>query len=219
MTDTKKQMMGENGMKKRLMSILLLSALMMCALAGCGPAEAGHTPTESENAVSVADTYREMAQDFLDRGDYDAAVSILEKGIAATGDAGLADMLKEALALQLGSEPASEGGQSSASDEVPGFADIMGVWQNEENSGVIMIIDYFTNINGETTPHIWYEVGPGLEGVLYSEDGGETFTGALLVGDASQPSSFVEIYRYKYWLEVTFSDDGGVTYAKFVPAE
>lgn len=68
---------------------LLLVFLMMVS---CG--------TKEDNKLSIPDMYKASAQKFIDEGDYQSAIDVLEEGIAATQDEGLTTFLKEVKATQ-----------------------------------------------------------------------------------------------------------------------
>ncbi len=72
-------------MSKRYITLLLSIALLLISLASC---------KQSAEPTAV-DTYINMAQEFLDTGDLDSAIDILNKGYTATNDARILLMLEE----------------------------------------------------------------------------------------------------------------------------
>lgn len=84
-------------MKKRLSVRPLFLCIIVFAflLSGCG---------KKEEVKTVASTYINLAQDFLEDEDYDSAVNILQKGLDVTGDDDIATLLQEAILLQMESQ-------------------------------------------------------------------------------------------------------------------
>ena len=70
-------------------SFIAIILLMFLFLSGCN------------KTSKSANVYIEMAQDFIDEGDYDSAVEVLQKGFDTTGDDEIAAMLLETIAMQL----------------------------------------------------------------------------------------------------------------------
>ena len=70
-------------MKKLILCLLLIISLL-CAC---------NKTTEEGN--SLADSYRSVAQKYIDSGDFDSAIAALEEGIKRTGDASLKKMLAQ----------------------------------------------------------------------------------------------------------------------------
>jgi len=84
--------------KKSLICVsLLIITTFILLLSGCG---------SKSDKTTVAETYLDLAQDYLDEENYDSAVSILQKGLDATGDKKIAELLEEVLVLQIDAESA-----------------------------------------------------------------------------------------------------------------
>ena len=64
---------------------------MLLLLCGCS--------SKSKEQETVISFYQEMAQDFIDNGDYDSAIKVLEEGITATDSEVLKGMLTVAEGL------------------------------------------------------------------------------------------------------------------------
>ena len=71
---------------KRYISVALCILIIVIVCCGCSSDDKQDT---SENS------YITMAQEFIDAGDYDSALKILEKGYKETGDASIAVMMAE----------------------------------------------------------------------------------------------------------------------------
>ena len=81
-------------MQKFICAIMCV-ALLASLLAGCGSAK-------QDSTVSA---YLDMAQDYLDEGDYASALDVLQKGLEKTNDTKLAMKIAEVAALQQSKEP------------------------------------------------------------------------------------------------------------------
>lgn len=83
-------------MKKRLIYVMILISLILSALSGCGKKE-----------DFAADVYLDIAQGYVDEGDYSSAVDALKKGYEATKDNRIAAMIAE-LVIQMGEKEETE---------------------------------------------------------------------------------------------------------------
>lgn len=92
-------------MKRCLAALLALFVLL--AFAGCA---------STQKSSQLSDIYLQTAQQYIDDGDLDSAVGVLEEGIAATNDSRLTALLDEVKAMQL--EKAAEE-TVTPSDEAP----------------------------------------------------------------------------------------------------
>ena len=106
-------------MRKRILLVFALLAVVLLLVA-CG--------RQSDSTASVADTYQTVAREFMETGDYAAAIQTLEKGVEATGDEELAQLLAEALKAQAAQAEAESAGQEesqpSAQDGADGAAEL-----------------------------------------------------------------------------------------------
>lgn len=77
--------------------ILIIAITMSCLiLASCAKNESSLNLKESNSE----NTYIELAEEYIENGEYDLAISVLQKGIDSTGDEKLSEKLKEVLAIQ-----------------------------------------------------------------------------------------------------------------------
>lgn len=176
-------------MKKVIAFAVAFALLIACA--GCGNKEQINSSTDSSQATvdtSQADTYIEMAQGFIDDGDYDAAADVLQRGYSETGDERIVIMLAEVLSN------VSEDSTPSQEDEVPStdaednttddssksvsLMDYEGVWANESicwAEGGLYVDIY--RLEGEMVSGMWYYVditsvqsGPGCRTACISSE-------------------------------------------------
>lgn len=97
-------------MKRRLLALILVLCLMLSMFSGCGKKE--------EN--TVAKTYLDLAEDFINEKDYDSAVEILQQGLDATGDKDVAEMLEKAILLQVnGTSDTDDNRESKDKESIP----------------------------------------------------------------------------------------------------
>jgi len=70
--------------------------IALLLLVGCGKETTAETPTNT-----TSDVYLNLANDYIEKEDYDAAIDILQKGIDSTGSDELSEKLKEVVEMQL----------------------------------------------------------------------------------------------------------------------
>lgn len=140
-------------MKKRPLSAFIIVVILLTLLVACG---------KEGSPSQAADVYLEMAQDYIDKSDYDSAAEVLQKGLDATGNEQIAALLKEVLALQL-SQSNSDSlapDNTSTEDSTPTvdnskFLSYSGTWAEDEigwlAGGLILdlsVSDTVMSING-----------------------------------------------------------------------
>lgn len=134
---------------RKIIAIILLCAILVSAISGCG----------NSGNDSVA-AYIDMAQGFIDNGDYEAAMDVLRKGYTATSDDRLAVMIAECMTALSGATTESSAQDDPTQTTVPttsatepttiDLSLFEGSWA-EENIGWLnggMILDVFPNGDG-----------------------------------------------------------------------
>lgn len=108
---------------RKALRVIILAALAISILTGCG-----------KEASLSADTYKTMAQDFLDQGKQDEAIAVLETGIKETGDAQLISLLAELNGVEV----------PEKSDSDSEYSKYVGIWAEKgldwDYGGVIVEI-------------------------------------------------------------------------------
>lgn len=157
-------------MKKLIALAIVLALLILCV--GCSNNNVDNTQATVD--TSQADTYIEMAQDFIDKGDYDAAVDVLQRGYSATNDERIAVMLAEVLSNtgedSDSSQPPSVNEDNTTDDSSKpedesntaaaiSLTDYEGIWANEsicwEEGGIY--VDIYS-LEGEMVSGLWYYI-------------------------------------------------------------
>lgn len=99
------------------------------------------------------------------------------------------------------------------------FDDIVGTWQDREGYGAYLFIGY-----GDTSrqsAYAYFMAAEEFEVELFAGEDGESFSGTVM-RYGSEPVYAIEIFRYKYWLEVSIyipDSEDDITYIRFVPAD
>lgn len=114
---------------------LLLAALLLCFV-GCG--------SEHQKNNDAVNAYINMAQGFIDSGDYEAAQTVLKDGVEACGDERLAAMLEKVNEKILNAdETTAETTAEIESPEVAAmFSKYEGVWRRTTEEEVILDISF-----------------------------------------------------------------------------
>ena len=128
-------------MKNKSISILfvLLLTFILVFTTGCNN-------NNNNNNNNTASVYIEMAQDYINEGNYEAAIEVLEKGMSSTGSTKIEELLKEVIALQLQEAPASNNTpDDNDAGDVFDYSVYEGTWAQEgigwEYGGLLMDVE------------------------------------------------------------------------------
>lgn len=78
---------------KKLLCLYLCAILLCGVFSGCGN-------SNQQNVDIAAQTYIDMAQEYIDNGNYSSAIDILRKGYSSTGDERINALLQDVLSSQ-----------------------------------------------------------------------------------------------------------------------
>ena len=147
---------------------LLMVFMLTLVMVGCGS-------KETEPASSAAGTYLDMAQDFINKGDYESAINVLQKGYDTTGDEALNKAMQEAIAAQVGVAGVSEGPTGDFD-----YHDYLGLWANPDisNEGGYVLY-YAEDISGATSIQIthYFSSSTGISAMMWHEMESTDFDG------------------------------------------
>lgn len=93
----------------KLLSIIMAVAIVLTTATACGKKD------------TVVDTYKNMAQEYMDKLDYASAIEILQKGIEETDNEELVSMLETCIEWEYG-----------FNEELTSIVDYTGFWSNQD---------------------------------------------------------------------------------------
>lgn len=116
---------------RKATSLLLAILFLICTLTACG----------SNDQAAAADTYLSMAEDFIEQGNNEAAINILQKGFQETKDERIAVKMAELSANQPASTTTTDPtidesiDTTASSAEVDVLSAYVGTWADDEDFG------------------------------------------------------------------------------------